>query len=179
MAVITIGSAAIDRAASTAIVWTRVGKGGSADGTGEIDTVEIYLLASGTAVEVATFIDKGSNVLSTRDTEAIGAVNGGSKQTFSGLTMDVVTGDYLGIYGTTGSIQLDTSGDGYWYQTGDYIPCTDVTFTFSASRTISLYGTGEEVAAGWSHKFLGVANAAIGKINGVAIADIGKVNGVA
>jgi len=33
-------------------------------------------------------------------------------------------------------------------------------------------------AAGWSHKFLGVANAAIGKICGVAIADIKKVNGV-
>ena len=34
------------------------------------------------------------------------------------------------------------------------------------------------VAAGWSHKFLGVANASIGKINGVAIADIKAVNGV-
>jgi len=33
--------------------------------------------------------------------------------------------------------------------------------------------------AGWTHKFLGVANAAIAKINGVAIADIVKVNGVA
>jgi len=32
---------------------------------------------------------------------------------------------------------------------------------------------------GWAHKFLGVANAAIAKINGVAIADIVKVNGVA
>ncbi|KKK46354.1 hypothetical protein LCGC14_3164010, partial [marine sediment metagenome] len=34
------------------------------------------------------------------------------------------------------------------------------------------------VAAGWSHKFLGVANASIGKISGVAIADIKAVNGV-
>ncbi len=34
------------------------------------------------------------------------------------------------------------------------------------------------VAAGWTHKFLGVANASIGKINGVAIADIKAVNGV-
>ena len=33
--------------------------------------------------------------------------------------------------------------------------------------------------AGWSHKFLGVANASIAKINGVAIANIAKVNGVA
>ncbi len=34
------------------------------------------------------------------------------------------------------------------------------------------------VAAGWSHKFLGVANASIDKINSVAIADILKVNSV-
>ena len=34
-------------------------------------------------------------------------------------------------------------------------------------------------AAGWAHKYLGVANAAIGKINGVAIAAIAKVDGVA
>ena len=32
---------------------------------------------------------------------------------------------------------------------------------------------------GWSHKYLGVANASIGKINGVAIASILKVNGIA
>ena len=30
----------------------------------------------------------------------------------------------------------------------------------------------------WTHKFIGVANASIGKINGVSIANIGKVNGV-
>jgi len=33
-------------------------------------------------------------------------------------------------------------------------------------------------AAGWTHKYLGVANASIGKINGVAKASIKKVNGV-
>lgn len=33
--------------------------------------------------------------------------------------------------------------------------------------------------AGWTHKYLGVANVDIGKICGVAIADIAKVNGVA
>ncbi len=44
---------------------------------------------------------------------------------------------------------------------------------------LGIYCTYEEAAAGWSHKFLGVANASIGKINGVSLASINKVNGVA
>lgn len=47
------------------------------------------------------------------------------------------------------------------------------------SHNIGKLDIQEGAPAGWSHKFLGVANASIGKINGIAIASIGKVNGVA
>ncbi len=58
---------------------------------------------------------------------------------------------------------------------------TIFTPTDTPAATIVYWGVVGYIAAaaGWSHKFLGVANAAIGKINDVAIASIGKVKGVA
>lgn len=178
MAVIDIGDAAIDRGTLTDINVTRVAVANSANDTGTIDTVEIWMFSNGSNVEVATFIDEGSNVLSTRDSEAIGSVTSGSKQTFSGLDMDVETGDYIGIYGTAGAIEYATSGeggDGVWFKSGDQIPCTSETFSLSSGRTISLYGTGTTVA-GWTGKVMGVTNP--GKIYGVDVANISKVMGV-
>ena len=143
MAVIDIGSAAINRAITATIIWTRVVTDNPANGTGTIDTVEIWLGTNGSDVEVATFIHEGSNVFSTRDSEIIGAVTSGSKQTFSGLAMDVTSGDYLGIYGSAGSIEYDFSGyNGIWTKEGDFIPCTSETFGAGTAETISLYGTG-------------------------------------
>ncbi len=178
MAAIYIGAPAIDRSGAREMnPDTFVGKEGSADGTGKITSVEMWFAIQGANVEVATFIDEGGNVLSTRDYETIGTVTAGSKQTFSGLDMAVETGDYLGVAGTAGQIEQTPSGEGLWHATSDQIPCSSVTFDlFSSGKTLSLYGTGE--GAGWSHKFLGVSNASIGKINGIAIADILKVNGV-
>ena len=144
MAPITIGAAAIDRTKYGAITSTIVGKEGAASGSGKINSVEIWLDVDywdGADVEVATFIDEGSNVLSTRGSELLGDVAKGSKQTFSGLDMDVVAGDYLGIYGTAGLIEQDwTGGEGLWYLVDDRIPCSSVTFNWLADRTISLYG---------------------------------------
>jgi hypothetical protein len=142
MASIDIGAAAINRSTYTAIK-TYVGKENPANDTGSITSVEIWAYSTLSNCEVATFYVVSGDNLSTRDSETIGTVTSGSKQTFSGLNMDVQTGDYLGTYFTAGSLEKDSSGSGYWYATGDYIPCTNSTFNSTASVTISLYGTGE------------------------------------
>ncbi len=141
---ILIGSAAINRGSSTG-AHTLVNKAATATGTGTISTVEIYTGTGLSNCEVATFFVVSGNNLSTRDTEVIGAVTGGSKQTFSGLDMDVVTGDYLGTYYTAGNIDLETSGgSGVWFAvSADNIPCENVLFTLIDDFIISLYGTGE------------------------------------
>ena len=142
MAAIDIGSAAINRSQSIGGARTVVGEGNPANLTGTITTVEIWADSSLTSTQVATFYGSGT-VLSTRDYEDIGAVTAGSKQTFSGLDMSVSAGDFLGIYwSNTAHMELDTTGVGYWYSSSDYIPCTSQSFTYSASRTLSLYGTG-------------------------------------
>ena len=114
-----------------------------ANESGTITTVEIWPNITIYLCEVATFYVVSGNNLSTRDTHAIGTVTAGSKQTFSDLSLDVQSGDYLGMYYSSGNMERDTSGfDGLWYLAGDNIPCTNAAFTVLTSNAMSLYGTG-------------------------------------
>ena len=140
---IDIGSPAIDRNTNLASGWTAINVFNPANASGTVTSVEIW--ASGVALsgcEVATFYVVSGNNLSTRDTEYIGDVPYGSKQTFE-VDIDVQEGDYLGIYFSGGAVERNTSGyAGIWYINGDQIPCTDVTFSVMDGDTLSLYGTG-------------------------------------
>ncbi len=185
MGAIDIGLAALDRVTTGSIrTNTFVTKDNPANDTGAITDAEIWLsLSVGSDVWFGTFSAAG-NVLTCRDSESVGAVAGGSKQTFSGLDIDVVTGDYWGTHSKSGSfvqIEQDTAGGGgRWHYAGEVIDPTDSqTFTLSATIALSLYGTGE-TPAGWAGGDVGgVTIGTIAKINGVALADITKVNGVA
>jgi len=117
-----------------------------ANATGRITSVEIWADRNMSSVKVATFYrpdpDNYPLNFSTRDYQSIGAVTAGAKRTFE-VDLDVVTGDYLGIYYSSGTLDQDVGGDGQWntYPT-DNIPCDNVEFVLTANRTISLYGTG-------------------------------------
>lgn len=178
MAVIDVGCEARDRPSQATTTYTMVPTANPANDTGKITSVEIWMYSTGSNVEVATFIHAGSNVLSTRDRETLGSVTAGSKQTFSGLDMDVQTGDYIGCHGTAGSIEYTNNPSDLWSKSGDYIPCTSETFPFvTINRAISLYGIGATPPVGWTGKISGVTNPA--KIMGVEVANIAKVKGVA
>ncbi len=68
----------------------------------------------------------------------------GSEQTFTGLSIAVQEGDYIGCYSTAGELERDTAGyDGVWYKIGEYIdPGDDTVFGFAAGDAISLLGYG-------------------------------------
>ena len=145
---IDIGAGATDRT-SEKFTGTYMVIVNPADGTGKITSVEIYAVTGYnlTLVEVATFYVVSGNFLSTRDWEYIGNVTAGSKQTFV-VDLDVVAGDYIGIYfASGGKIEADSTGT-YMSKAGDNIPCTNIDFGSSTAGTISLYGTGETVAVG-------------------------------
>jgi len=179
VAAIDVGAAATDRAGAISLGNTQVNKENAANDTGAITSVEIWLnlpYGDGANVEVATFSASG-NDLTTRDSETLGTVTAGSKQTFSGLDMDVETGDYLGTHGTSGYMETDSSGGSdIWVKWGDYIPCTSETFFLQSDDTISLYGTGETPPSGWTGKISGVTDPA--KIMGVDVTNIAEVKGV-
>ena len=150
---IDIGDAAANRVSSVNIkINTAVNKGNPADGTGAISSYEIWIQSkTGTTdVWVGTFSASG-DTLTCNDSESIGDIASGSKQTGSGLDIDVNSGEYFGAYsksGTICSIERALSGeDGIWYTSGEYIdPDDSAAFTFYAGDAISLYGTGETAA---------------------------------
>ena len=140
---IDIGSPAIDRSTNRVGGYTYVNQTNPANETGTITSIEIWAtLVSMVDCEVATFYVVSGNNLSTRDTEYIGAVAAGSKQTFE-VNLDVQEGDYIGYYESTGRIEADGTGyAGMWYKGGDQIPCTDTLFNVYSGDTCSLYGIG-------------------------------------
>lgn len=149
---IDIGPGAEDRGSNAASGTTRIDKRNPANADGTIDTVELWFLVSAENCEVATFEEVSSDTFTSRDSEDIGSVSSGSKQEFTGLSMDVATDDYIGCHYTAGAIEMDTSGGiEVWYKAGDQIPCTETYFSSQIFRELSIYGTGTEgVVVGYS-----------------------------
>ena len=147
--VIEMGYEAIDRTGAATAATTI--NANPANASGKITNVEIWANIELAGCEVAIFYrpDPGSFPLkfSTCDYETVNNGNGagvvlaGSKQTFV-VDLNVLQGDYIGIYFSAGKIELNADGN-RWYSppTTDWIPCTNETFTFQNLR-ISLYGTG-------------------------------------
>lgn len=81
-----------------------------------------------------------------RDSQTIGTVTGGSKQTFE-VNISVVVGDYIGICRSGGALYGEAVGDGYWVESGDATEGTG-SFLFVADRTLSVYGTGITIDVG-------------------------------
>ena len=138
--------------------WNVIAKGNPANATGTIDTIEIYSADDLTDVKVGTFYGSGTSY-SNRDYVTIGSVTSGSKQTFtedSGsntISIEVVEGDLIGIYWSSGFIEQEThSGVGFYYKSGDQFGAGEQTYTFIDGREISVYGTGEEAAVGFTRK---------------------------
>jgi len=149
---IDIGSAAVWQSSNVTIVnVTRVGKDNPANGSGLITSSEIWISSkSGTTnVWVGTF-SESSNVCTVRDSESIGDPAAGSKQTSSGLEIDVETGDYFGCCNRAGGTtcwiaNIGTGYAGVWVYSGECIdPSDSETFTLASGDKMSLYGEGEE-----------------------------------
>lgn len=123
--------------------YTTVNKGNPANASGKITSVEIFCKEQLLNCKVATFFVVSGNFLSTRGWANIGNVASGSKQTISGLDIDVQAGDYIGIAYDDGSMRRDWSGfGGHWYTAPNKIPCVNIEFTFLAGDAISLCGKG-------------------------------------
>ncbi len=150
---IDIGGGATNRTASLTITnVTRVDKNNPANDTGTLDTWKLHLAADGTAVEVATFYVVSGNNLSTRDSEAWGAVASGSVQTLTvGVETEVQTGDYAGVFGTGGTIDAlaSVAGVGIWSAGGDKIPCTNTAFVSDVNWFISIEASGATPSVGF------------------------------
>jgi hypothetical protein len=146
---------------------------------GIIDTMIFYASQSRDNCEGATFIDEGSDVFSTRDNEALGTVSG-LPDTITGLSIDILTGDYIGAYNV--GAYYNSGGAGMGYTTGDLIPCSSQSMTVYANFYISIYGTGTEGGGGaeitntpdtWSAGIIGVGTSTYTAIDHFTIENTG------
>jgi len=137
-----IGNEAIDRNNFLTYNYTYVDKNNPSVITGIITSIEIWANIAMTGCKVAIFVASG-NSLSTRNIEAIGDVTVGYNK--FNVNLNVVTGDYIGIYFTAGGIDCDIFTDigETWYLQHDWIPCTDKIFFPTTNRIMSLYGIGD------------------------------------
>ena len=153
MGVIDIGSPAIDRNIYCSPANTWIDENNAANATGTIDTIKIYAVTGYNITNpyIATFYVVSGDNLTARDRVRLATITAGSEVTrttdYDGnpISLDVVTGDYIGIYISSGRIELssDSGGGGLWYLSGDQTQCTDTTFTHVATdRITSLNGTG-------------------------------------
>ncbi|GAI61889.1 unnamed protein product [marine sediment metagenome] len=145
---IDIGSDPIDRASYVAIGYTIIDKNNPANASGILHTVKVYAYLSLNGLKVGTFYTTNGNKLKCRDSELIGYVENKAVRTFTGLSIAVEEGDYIGCYYTSGNIERDTEGFlGIWGRYGESIdPGDEETYTFYAGDAMSLYGIGEAAA---------------------------------
>jgi len=112
-------------------------------------TVKTSLINLANSIKVASFIDEGSNVLSTREYAAIThAQLAAGTHTFTApddfVPFGIASGDYIGAY-ISGIYFTSSGGSGMWYKDGDNIPCSSAEFTFSANYVQHIYAEGYEV----------------------------------
>lgn len=178
MAVISVGTAAIDGDGTGTNGYTFLSIGNPANLSGTITSIEIWANTNLTGCKVGTFYLITGRTYKCRATVTIGAVTAGSKQTFSELSLAIEAGDLIGCYHASGKSDMSLTGDGIYYISGDKVVAENQSsYTLIADRASSLYGTGStEEAEGWVGKVIGVTNPA--KVLGIAVADIAKVNGV-
>jgi len=144
---IDIGAEAKDRATTSGPGVTRLNKANPANASGAITSVEIWANSNMTGCVVGIFYTTNGNTLKCRSVATIGNVTAGSKQTFGGLSLSVQTGDYIGMYYLTGSIEYDYEGyPGYWYSNNvnHCIVDDETTYGLADGDAISLYGTGTD-----------------------------------
>jgi len=147
MALIDVGSPAINRGAYVNSGYTYILKENLANEDGKITDVELYTRGALSGCIVATFFIVSASTLSARDSHYIGAVPAYSKQTFSDLNIDVKAGDYIGFYFSAGGMESDETGyAGVFYKSGDQTSSSDIHYSSWASDTISLYGIGVTIA---------------------------------
>jgi len=137
---IDVGPAAIDMSQANAGGYTTINKENPADASGVITSVDIWAHTSLSSCKVGIFTETATNQFKCRSSHTIGTVTAGSRKTFSGLSLAVQVGDYIGLYHDAGTIDAeDEGGEGIWYIANDHCIVDDEsTYTAVAGDTISV-----------------------------------------
>ena len=103
---IDMGMPAIDRPKYSMTNNTLIDQENPADASGILDNVEIWAYKQLTNCKVGILQKTGAHKYRCRSVAFLGTVPAGSKQTFAELSLDVREGDFLGIYFSSGYIDV-------------------------------------------------------------------------
>lgn len=144
MSIIDVGCPVVLMPYSTAQGNTYILKDNPANASGKLTSVEVYPATNITDIKIALFYSTGTNTFKTRSWVDLGSMAENSK-TVCAINLDVIAGDYIGVYCTIGNVSQDTTGgSGLWYLTGDYINTLGATFSGGTGTSkMSIYATGE------------------------------------
>lgn len=143
MADIDIGTPAIDRPQYVSQGNTLIVVANPANASGTITDIDVYIHGDVTGLKFGIFELISGTTFKCRSAVSIGDAAAGLRE-YTGLTLTVVAGDYIGAYWSFGNIDRhDAGGDGYWYEGSDNCVVDDETeYTLSSGRILSLYGEG-------------------------------------
>lgn len=150
-AVIAVGAGATDRASTGSAGHTSVDFNVPADGTGTIDTLEIFLNGTGNDVDVkmGVFYLVAATTYHCRTGYDLGAIAAGSKYSLGGISpgLAVTLADFIGCYTTSKAIErVATGGLGRRVILNTEACDTDDEANFStsdAAAILSLYASGQ------------------------------------
>jgi len=148
MAAIDIGSEAENRSSTSTAGKTFICLDNPANESGTIDTIEIWIQTTSSDCEVAIFSGSGgAGVYTARDSATLGAIIAGEKRTFTGLSLNVVAGDYLGFYMSDGKIETTVGGFAGLLEFAGNGTGGAETYTLNSGDTTSIKGTGSTTVA--------------------------------
>jgi hypothetical protein len=150
---IDVGDPSIERANYMSSGFTRMSKGNPANGDGTLTTIEVWCHFQTMGGTIAgTFYNVSGTTYKCRDSTLLGDITHGSNQVIdiSADPITVVTGDMIGQYYTSGSIEKsDSGGSGHWWAGGEHIdPDDEAVYGSIDNSAISMYGTGTESGGG-------------------------------
>lgn len=145
--VITVGPTVINRAVANSAAKTFIQLTNPSNGNGTITSVQIWFATDATGVKVGAFYGSGTNY-TYRDGATLGNVAGGSKQTFA-VSFNISTGDFIGCYYATGTLELDTSGgSGQYWKDSDHCKVEAAqTYALNANYLQSINASGTTPAS--------------------------------
>jgi hypothetical protein len=186
---IDVGPEPTNRGSNISGDYTFIMKDNAANGTGVINTLEIWCNTNMVA-KVGFFYNTTGTNYKCRSTVTLGTVTAGSKQTVTtdslgaAFAKAVVAGDLIGIHIESGTMDYDTSGfGGYWWVAGDkmtvdnestYASIDGDAFSVKGIGDTSIWsniknirmGTGVVLAADVAQIWAGTTAIAVGDIGG-------------
>lgn len=145
---IDIGPGAADYNTTFSPGYTGIDVANPANLAGVLTSFQAWANTNVTGAKIGTFYYVSGVSFAYRNHSAIGNITAGSVQTFTGLSVSVAAGDYIGWYAASGALeQNSTGGTQVWYVGGDYFQAGTHAYTASNGAKLGLYGTGISAAA--------------------------------